>query len=106
MTLLRLLIRALGAGRPVRRPPPSSRLARYRSSDPYGRTPRPRRRPAPRRGGVGFFGPLPYYSTTTRRGTSVSVGGCCLPIPLMFLTAVSLFTRRRVLRALRGAGRP
>jgi hypothetical protein len=28
---------------------------------------------------------MPYYSTRTRRGSEVSVGGCgcCLPIPLM-----------------------
>ncbi len=50
---------------------------------PYG-GPRARRR-----SGVRFFGPLPYYSTTTRRGTRVSVGGCCLPIPLLFLASVA-----------------
>jgi len=38
-----------------------------------------------RRGLFGLWGPVPYYSTQTRRGTEVSVGGCgcCLPIPLM-----------------------
>jgi hypothetical protein len=38
-----------------------------------------------RRGRFGLWGPVPYYSTRTRRGTDVSVGGCgcCLPIPLM-----------------------
>ena len=41
-----------------------------------------------RRGGrVGFFGPMPYYSGRTRRGTRVQVGGCCLPIPLGMLAA-------------------
>lgn len=31
----------------------------------------------------GFRGlPFPHYSTRTRRGTQVSVGGCCLPIPI------------------------
>ncbi len=63
-----------------------------------------RRRPPPfppggaRRGRVGLFGPVPYYSTTTRRGTRVSVGGCCLPIPLFVvaaMTAAGLFVRRR-----------
>lgn len=42
--------------------------------------------PAPRRGRFGFFGPFPQYSTTTRRGTRVSVGGCCLPLPIGCLT--------------------
>ena len=34
---------------------------------------------------VGFWGPIPYFSTRTRRGSEVSVGGCgcCLPIPLL-----------------------
>ena len=43
-----------------------------------------RRRPRHRggRGRVGFFGPAPYYSRQTRSGGRVSVGGCCLPIPL------------------------
>ena len=34
---------------------------------------------APRRGRFGFLGPIPQYSTTTRRGTRVSVGGRCPP---------------------------
>ena len=36
---------------------------------------------------VGFRGPMPYYSTRTRHGSGVSVGGCgcCLPIPLLTL---------------------
>lgn len=38
-----------------------------------------------RRGRFGLWGPVPYYSTRTRRGSEVSVGGCgcCLPIPLL-----------------------
>jgi hypothetical protein len=39
------------------------------------------------RGRVGFFGPMPYYSGRTRRGTRVQVSGCCLPIPLGLLAA-------------------
>jgi hypothetical protein len=35
-----------------------------------------------RRGRGGLF-PFPHYSTRTRRGSRVSVSGCCLPIPLM-----------------------
>ena len=34
------------------------------------------------RGRTGFWGPFPYYSRQTRGGGRVSVGGCCLPIPL------------------------
>lgn len=60
--------------------------------------------PEQRRGRFGRFGPIPTYSRTTRRGTQVSVGGCCLPLPLGCLTltlgsagmaAVSLTRRRR-----------
>jgi hypothetical protein len=43
------------------------------------------RRDQRRRGRLGLFGPIPYYSTRTRRGTSVSVGGCCLPLALGML---------------------
>jgi len=59
------------------------------------------------RGGVRFFGPVPYYSGTTRRGTRVSAGGCCLPLPVMLVSsaavaAVRLGRRSGVGRALRG----
>ena len=53
------------------------------------RRPRPFREPPPYdprpRGRFGMWGPIPYYSTRTRRGSEVSVGGCgcCLPIPLL-----------------------
>jgi hypothetical protein len=48
------------------------------------------------RSGFGFTGPFPTYSTRTRRGTRVSVGGCCLPIPLTFV--VGLLGAVRLLR--------
>src|SRR5689334_4636320 len=32
--------------------------------------------------------PVPHYSTTTRGGTHVSCGGCCLPLPLGCLVTV------------------
>ena len=32
--------------------------------------------------------PVPHWSTTTRGGTRVSCGGCCLPIPLGCLATV------------------
>ena len=74
------------------------------------RRPRPRPGPDPwteaspprRRGRFGFWGPVPYYSTRTRRGSDVSVGGCgcCLPLPLIAVlgTAAGL---RAVWRRLR-----
>lgn len=69
------LRRALLDRRPGGRPGQVGRLG-------YGR-PRPR-------GRFGLWGPVPYYSTHTRRGSEVSVGGCgcCLPIPLF--VAVSM----------------
>jgi hypothetical protein len=45
------------------------------------------RRRARRRGG--FHGPFPYYSTRTRRGSRVTVSGCCLPIPLGLVALVA-----------------
>lgn len=43
-----------------------------------------------RRGRFGLWGPIPYYSTRTRRGSEVSVGGCgcCLPIPLLVVLSI------------------
>ncbi len=46
-----------------------------------GRTGRRARR-GRRSDGFGLFGPVPVYSRRTRGGSRVSVGGCCLPIPL------------------------
>jgi hypothetical protein len=46
-----------------------------------------------RRGGFRFVGPFPSYSTRTRRGTRVSVSGCCLPIPLVVVTGAGLGVR-------------
>jgi hypothetical protein len=62
---------------------------------------RPRRRgwSAPprhvrRRGGrVRMVGPFPTYSTRTRRGSRVTVSGCCLPIPLTLAAGVALGAR-------------
>jgi hypothetical protein len=58
--------------------------------------------PARRRGRFGLWGPVPYYSTRTRRGSDVSVGGCgcCLPIPLLAVaaTVAGLRAVRRRLR--------
>jgi hypothetical protein len=62
----------------------------------FGR--RPRRRAARgARGRGGFRGPFPYYTGRTRRGTRVTVTGCCLPIPLA-LGAGSLLAARAFLR--------
>ena len=48
---------------------------------------------APGRGRVGMWGPFPYYSTRTRGGSSVSVGGCCLPLALGMFSAPLLAAR-------------
>lgn len=40
-----------------------------------------------RREGFRVF-PVPSYSATTRGGTPVSCGGCCLPVPLGCLATV------------------
>jgi hypothetical protein len=51
-----------------------------------------------------MFGPIPYGSWRTRRGTRVRVGGCCLPIPLALgaaLGAAGLATGRVVRRGAR-----
>ncbi len=50
------------------------------------------------RGRVGFFGPVPYYSRRTRGGGRVSVGGCCLPIPLTFTVLLAGLGRLLVSR--------
>jgi hypothetical protein len=69
----------------------------WRSSDRYGRRPHGlgRRR---RSDGFGIWGPFPRYSRRTRGGSRVSVGGCCLPIPLALtlgsVAAVRAATRR------------
>ena len=55
-----------------------------------------------RRGRFGVFGPFPHYSTTTRRGTRVSVGGCCLPLPIGCLTLVATAGAAAVAVARRG----
>ena len=75
-----LLGRLLGAGRGRRRVYPASG---------YGRR---------RRGRVGFFGPFPTYSTRTRRGSRVTVSGCCLPLPLMLVAGAALGARALVRR--------
>jgi hypothetical protein len=50
-----------------------------------------------RRGGFRFVGPFPAYSTRTRRGSRVTVSGCCLPIPLA-LTLAAAFGARALAR--------
>lgn len=68
---------------------PYGRLGRRPPPPPPWYAPR---RPPPRQG-IRFFGPVPYYSRTTRGGSRVSVGGCCLPIPLGMLLAGGLGAR-------------
>ena len=52
----------------------------------------------PARGRVGFFGPVPYYSRRTRGGGRVSIGGCCLPIPLTLSVAAGALGRLMLTR--------
>jgi hypothetical protein len=42
-----------------------------------------------------MWGPVPYYSTRTRRGADVSVGGCgcCLPLPLLVVLGMGAALR-------------
>jgi hypothetical protein len=82
MGFLRLLGRAYLADRLLGRP--------RQGYGGYGRSPYCSNRQR-RRGG--FVGPFPYYSGRTRRGTRVTVGGCCLPIPLGVLTVSALGLR-------------
>ena len=82
--LLNRILRALSGQRPSRR----RTQGRYAIHRPPHQRPR----------GRGGLLPFPHYSTQTRRGTRVSVGGCCLPIPLGLLTAAvaGFLTRRRM----------
>jgi hypothetical protein len=61
--------------------------------------PRPRYRYASR-GRGGFFGPFPYYSRRTRGGSRVTVSGCCLPIPLVMVSALAVGARHLIRRPL------
>lgn len=91
---MRLLSRLLGAwlfrrlltgGRHRRwSPPPPRYPARWSAPPRYAR----------RRGGrVRMVGPFPAYSTRTRRGSRVTVSGCCLPIPLALTAGLALGAR-------------
>ncbi len=51
-----------------------------------------------RRGRAGFLGPFPAYSTRTRRGSRVTVTGCCLPIPLALGLTLTLVARQLIRR--------
>jgi hypothetical protein len=46
-----------------------------------------------RRSGFRFVGPFPTYSARTRRGSRVTVSGCCLPIPLVIAAATAFVAR-------------
>jgi hypothetical protein len=59
----------------------------------FGRRTRGGRYGRSARGRGGFFGPFPYYSGRTRRGSRVTVTGCCLPIPLAFVVGGALGAR-------------
>ena len=59
----------------------------------FGRRTRGGRYGRSARGRGGFFGPFPYYSGRTRRGSRVTVTGCCLPIPLALVVGGALGAR-------------
>jgi hypothetical protein len=61
----------------------------------YGYGPRHGRR---RSSGFRWLGPMPAYSRRTRGGGRVTVGGCCLPVPLA-LTLTASAAAARALRA-------
>lgn len=94
-------------GGPDDRSPQDRRPGSYGASGPYdasgpqdavpGRA-IPERDGGRRSGGFGAL-PFPHYSTRTRRGTQVTVGGCCLPIPLGCLTALSVAAAVAISRA-------
>lgn len=75
----------------------SGSFARRAAPDPARVTPMAGPPAGRRRGRSGWWDPVPYHSTRTRRGTEVSAGGCgcCLPIPL--LTALGTATGLRAL---------
>jgi hypothetical protein len=51
-----------------------------------------------RSGRFRFVGPFPTYSTRSRRGSRVTVSGCCLPIPLAMTIAAALGVRAALRR--------
>jgi hypothetical protein len=40
-----------------------------------------------------MWGPFPTFSTRTRRGSRVTVSGCCLPIPLGLVVGGAMAAR-------------
>lgn len=105
MSLLGSVARAAVARRIMqggsgRRGRSSSRYGIGRSPMRYGsgRSPARYGRGRGQQGGFGMFGPFPTYSRRTRGGSSVSVGGCCLPIPLALTVGSGLLARRAVRR--------
>jgi hypothetical protein len=93
MPLLQLLARAFLIRRLLR----GSRQRHSGWGRPRHRHPgwgygRPHRRPS----GWGRTGPFPSYSRRTRRGSRVTVTGCCLPIPLALTLATAAGLGRAV----------
>jgi hypothetical protein len=91
---MRVLSRLLGAYL-FRRLLTGGRRRRWSAPPPrYQRWSAPPPRYAPRRGGrMRMVGPFPTYSTRTRRGSRVTVSGCCLPIPLALTAGTALGVR-------------
>jgi hypothetical protein len=88
MSLFRTLTRAYLINRMARGGGRGRAAQRYR-----GYRPAPRAFARGSRSRTGFFGPFPYHSRRTRRGSQVTVSGCCLPIPLGLFGALVVGTR-------------
>jgi hypothetical protein len=81
------------SSRPPRRTPYRRSTFGIGQRAPFGY---PRRRQ--QRSGFRMLGPFPSYSTRTRGGGRVQVGGCCLPIPLALTVAAGALVKRAVRR--------
>jgi hypothetical protein len=83
------ILRQLGRAYLINRVTRGSRRGSYARGPLYARR---------SRGRGGFFGPFPYYSRRTRGGSRVTVSGCCLPIPLVMVSALAMGARRLIRR--------
>lgn len=81
------------SSRPPRRSPYRRSTFGIGPRAPYGYGARRRRQ-----SGFRMLGPFPTYSTRTRRGSRVQVGGCCLPIPLAFTLGGAALLGRAIRR--------
>ena len=88
MSFLGNVARTYIANRLIRGARQPRRRGGYGYGSPYGRRGR-----APR-SGFGMRGPFPTYSRRSRGGSSVTVSGCCLPIPLALAVGAAVAARQ------------